>query len=944
MYHIDQALSAFLQYIKQIYPIFTTKQSIIVLRDLQGRISCHLLNNDESEKFRAQFENQLAADQKLRFYCVNPFAILHEPDDPLWIKMSDIAQPVSQGGMPPQVKIIERIFEGQSWLQSVGSKVLRTPPYIISFYSFKGGVGRTTAAAMTALKLARQGLRVCMIDLDLEAPGLSYFAQEKTPAGVIDYLLERPLFKDKPLPMADYLVRLPDQAVENRGGELWLLPAGLENGAHNYLVKLGRLDFQAMVKQGTQSALNHLFLDLQAYKIFDYFIVDLRTGITDIGGLAVNSLSHLNVMLFGLGEQNVQGMHFVLQHFSPILQHQNLTREQIASRLLFVFSPVPFGGDEPENNIIETELRETAYEVVKDYIYERFWAQGTSFPSVEDDETPLDAVPHHPVFIRHIRELPLKRDLQSIDYAQSQVANPPYDQLVARIVEVKLPLLGGDTVTSASGYNLNADHLTLLRKGLRELITGGQAETDLKDEEKLRLRFLPLPQFRFLFEPKAFLILGRKGSGKSALFQVLRFPNYLNDLASYFKLTPQKEALSQAKWIIGFSAETHHFMSAGVLSDLGQRAYKEKMPSFYMRFWQYLAVREIQKALNCDGKQTILSTDAETFTHQLFDSQVNFQVEQFLTELENQQRYPDVGQIYLVYDYLDRIVASNDLITRSKYISGLVEWWQSSVQQNQQRLLAKVFLREDIFDQDVNIEDKSKIREGVLLYKIRWNDENHIYRLFLKVAFENLSHYLKDIFPDIHQRFEQTPVGIMPPQQEESIRPVIEWLIGEYMGPTRKRGYTFTWIPKHLSDSQKQVAPRWIIALFAEAAGLALNNQLQNPIIPQTMIREALQSPVSEIAVRDLKAEYQQELGSKKKEFLPDTFKHVFNTFPKSQEAMLKFIQSRANTTNATPEIILDRMAEIGLLEKREPTTKRPEIHYQIPDIYLYGLGLSRRG
>jgi hypothetical protein len=436
MYHIDQALSAFLQYIQQLY----SPQPIIVLRDLQSRLSCHLLNNDESEQFRTQFENQLTADQKLHFYYAKPFVILHEPDDPLWIKMSQIALPIV--GMPPQIKIVERMFEGQSWLQSVPSP-FSPPPYMISFYSFKGGVGRTTAAAMTALKLARQGLRVCLIDLDLEAPGLSHFAHENTPAGVIDYLLERPLFKDNPLPMEDYLLRLPDKTVENRGGELWLLPAGhLENGANNYLIKLGRLDFQAMIKQGTNSALNYLFLDLQKHKIFDYFIVDLRTGITDIGGLAVNSLSHLNVMLFGLGEQNVQGMHFVLQHFSPILQRQNLTHEQIASRLLFVFSPVPFGGDEQENKKIDSDLRETAYEVVREHIYERFWAEGTSFPSVEDDETPYDPVPHHPVFIRHLRELPLKHDLQSIDYAQSQVANPPYDQLVKRIVEVKLPLGG----------------------------------------------------------------------------------------------------------------------------------------------------------------------------------------------------------------------------------------------------------------------------------------------------------------------------------------------------------------------------------------------------------------------------------------------------------------------------------------------------------------------
>ena len=928
MYHIDQALSTYLQYIQQTYPILP--QPVIILRDLQGRISCHLLNSHDSENFRSQFENQLIADQKIRFYCAAPFTIVHERDDPLWLKMLDMAQPISD--MPEQVKIIERIFEGQSWLQSTDSPILKAPPYIISFYSFKGGVGRTTAAAMTGLKLARDGKRVCLIDMDLEAPGLSHFAPEKTQAGIIDYLLEQPLFQDAPLEMDDYLVRLLDEIVENRGGELWLLPVGdLENGANNYLVKLGRLDFQAMVKQGTESALNRLFVDLQAYKNFDYFIVDSRTGITDIGGLAINSLSHLNVMLFNLGEQNVQGMHFVLQHFAPILQHQDLTPEQIASRLLLVFSPVPFGGDEQENKTLENDLRETAYEVTKKYIYERFWAQGTSFPSVEDDETPFYPVPHHPVFIRHIRELPLKGELQAIDYAQSQVANPPYDQLVRRIVEVKLPLVRLKANVSLQEIDSST------RQGLSQLITEGDAATDLNNEEKLRERFLPLPQFRFLFEPKAFLILGRKGSGKSALFQVLHFPSYINDLAHYFNISNQP--LSQAKWIVGFSSKTAQFLSADLLSHLGKRADKEKSPNFYTSFWKYLAVWEIQKALN--DKRRILSYDLNTFLKQLFDFEVNVKVDQFLNELENKQHYPEIEQIYLVYDYLDRMVVGGDLSIRSKYVSSLIEWWQSRIQQNK-RLLAKVFLREDIYNQEVDVEDKSKIREKVLLYKIRWDGEK-TYRLFFKVAFKCLSPYLEKNFPDIYQRVEQSPVGIIPPQ-EKYIRPIIESIIGEYMGAIPKKGYTFNWIPKHLLDSQKQLAPRWIIALFAEAAKLALDDNLPNPIIPQKMIREALQSNVSQIAVNDLRVEYKQELRTKKGMFLPDSFKSNFKTFPQSQEKMLAFIKSHVSTKDTTPENILLRMEEIGLLEKRKSTKKYPEVRYQIPDIYLYGLGLSRRG
>ena len=52
-----------------------------------------------------------------------------------------------------------------------------------TFYSFKGGVGRSMALANVADILARRGLRVLVIDFDLEAPGLErYFQVEKTAA------------------------------------------------------------------------------------------------------------------------------------------------------------------------------------------------------------------------------------------------------------------------------------------------------------------------------------------------------------------------------------------------------------------------------------------------------------------------------------------------------------------------------------------------------------------------------------------------------------------------------------------------------------------------------------------------------------------------------------------------------------------------------------------
>src|SRR5690349_2309674 len=67
---------------------------------------------------------------------------------------------------------------------------------IFTFYSFKGGVGRSMAVAGIANLLARQGLRVLAIDFDLEAPGLERYFFDATESrrvregqGLIDLLL-----------------------------------------------------------------------------------------------------------------------------------------------------------------------------------------------------------------------------------------------------------------------------------------------------------------------------------------------------------------------------------------------------------------------------------------------------------------------------------------------------------------------------------------------------------------------------------------------------------------------------------------------------------------------------------------------------------------------------------------------------------------------------------
>ena len=131
---------------------------------------------------------------------------------------------------------------------------------ICTFYSYKGGVGRSMALANIAELLYARGLRVLMVDFDLEAPGLErYFnvanAQTKPrdalmKRGVMDmltsYLELRALpridtpedFHGGALPMGSFPFPVepltefivPIYSENSSGGRLDLIPAGRRSG------------------------------------------------------------------------------------------------------------------------------------------------------------------------------------------------------------------------------------------------------------------------------------------------------------------------------------------------------------------------------------------------------------------------------------------------------------------------------------------------------------------------------------------------------------------------------------------------------------------------------------------------------------------------------------------------------------------------------------------
>src|SRR5438876_4794381 len=119
--------------------------------------------------------------------------------------------------------------------------------YVITFYSFKGGVGRTLATLNVAVELAKAGRRVLVVDFDLEAPGLDTFDLprpiEPTP-GIVEFVTDYLERREAPDAMK-YLYEAP--GVGKSGGQLWVMPSG--RGDESYATRLAAIDWATLYEK-----------------------------------------------------------------------------------------------------------------------------------------------------------------------------------------------------------------------------------------------------------------------------------------------------------------------------------------------------------------------------------------------------------------------------------------------------------------------------------------------------------------------------------------------------------------------------------------------------------------------------------------------------------------------------------------------------------------------
>src|SRR5258706_7258057 len=266
---------------------------------------------------------------------------------------------------------------------------------IITFYSYKGGTGRSMALANVAWILACAGNKVLTIDWDLEAPGLHrYFYpflidKELTASdGLIDFVINYQLEavsstrkseskEDWYKPHANILRYALSLNYEfPKGGRLDFVPAGRQG--LSYATRVNSFDWQKFYDRLGGG----LFLEeakKQMREEYDYILIDSRTGVSDTSGICTIQMPDIIVPCFTLNNQGIDGA----------LRVTKAVFEQRKESGLKVF-PVPMRLDNGETDKLRkrrTEAKNKFFPFPNHLVggdYDRYW-----------DEVPVFYVPYY---------------------------------------------------------------------------------------------------------------------------------------------------------------------------------------------------------------------------------------------------------------------------------------------------------------------------------------------------------------------------------------------------------------------------------------------------------------------------------------------------------------------------------------------------------------------
>ncbi len=867
-----------------------------VVRNIYSRFAIYILNpfdfEDFSKKANDKFNN-----------IIDLIQIISENDKFIYADLNETSDKITD-----KIFFAERHVENSNWFIKEPQYLLDTP--VTSFYSFKGGVGRTTATVMSALLLARKGKKVLIVDFDLEAPGLaSMFANADDNTedilkvkGFVDFLIDYEIVKRdiNKIDINDYyFVRNEQILVGNNGGELVIVPAIAtdSSSASSYIDKLSKASLRYNSAQNNY--LPDIFLKQIEQKIKpDYIFIDTRTGINDVGGLVFNRYAQNIFLLFYGNRQNMFGLESMLPELKQLYEEKNIL-------FYLVNSPVP---KNPTDEKAEIDFFiENSYEFFCNNFYDK-----ENLPSMFDESET-----HYPINIHYNEQALILNNFRKIA-AVLESSRQEYEKIADIIVSSNNNIEKEDLKLKSNEYENILDLLIGVDKG-----AAGISEVEYQNETDLTNYFYPRKDYKFIFDKDKFLILGEKGVGKTALFSVLSHSNYAKELAKYCGIANQE--IAQTNWLIGLDKDKDEFPNKENFESL-----KDFTLSELRNYWMILLLRQLNESLINDDNLKFKNTKIRELKNMAKLSNIGEDLFEQLKEINN--GFKSQNKVYIfVYDHLDATLPTESNL-RGRLVSALLSLFYDNIN-TFSNIKAKIFLRKDIFDKEVkDITDKVKIQNYKV--EIEW-DYTQILNIIWKRIYqqnENIS-LLKRFFIE-----KKEILGAIPDFDENTHKSILDKIFGETMGGNNK-AYPYNWVKLHVEDTNNQIHPRALIKLFSESARLQKEDksQLKDRVIRSKNIETALREKVSNEQVQELKEEY-KELET----IFSNLSEKVGGRSPINESDFLAALEKLGIEK---PLESIDRLKSIGVLKDYKPSKDKTEDRrYHIPDLYLFGMGFTRKG
>ena len=313
-----------------------------------------------------------------------------------------------------------------------------------------------------------------------------------------------------------------------------------------------------------------------------------------------------------------------------------------------------------------------------------------------------------------------------------------------------------------------------------------------------------------------------------------------------------------------------------------------------------------------------------------------------LDALEHRLRERD-RWIFVGYDELDTL-GGFDWRLATTLVRGLVAFW-SDYSRRWRRIRAKIFLRSDLFRRHAGMGTADFAKLAANRAELVWSDAAILGMLVKRIAntSEELASYCRRTKISLDD--DEDVLGFLPRMEGASdAHPLLERMVGEYMGAERKKGYVHNWVLDHPRDGNRQVSPRTLVRLIEQAARKDAPNQTLRPprLIHPTALRQALDDVSGDHVRQAMSNEWPWLHGVKERVrrqgLVPWKSDEIVRLLEADWDEDWGETDPGIRPPENAPMHFVEYLIELGVFRRR--TGDRVDV----PDLYLFGLGLRRKG